>query len=499
VEVHKRNPEIRKILLTGQASADAVGKAVNLAKLYRYISKPWEENDLRVTVQEAAKSYRLNKQLESQVKILSALNVNSKALSEEVKPRALTEKLLHALLKDSEVSHGAVIFVDEKTGAPNVEATQENGTITTAIIEYEDLEKRVPMALIRHVANTRDFVVLNNACRAGDWMENPYIQEKTVRSVFCCPIQKIDNLIAVLYLEHFTEVRFFGTEKIDYLQLMVAQAAISLDNALLYDSLEQKVNERTFELAQKNKDITDSIKYAERIQQALLTSSDLLSQSLPESFIFYKPKDILSGDFYWFTRHAGFFFLCMADCTGHGVPGALMSVLGSNLIHQIVRESGMLETNQILDELHSRIRLALTDVNDGMDVSICRIDIENHIVQLSSANRPVYFFRGQDMFEFMPDKMAIGGTDPGQRHPYNVQTFKLQAGDTFYMFSDGFTDQFGGEQQRKYSTKRFQEFLGTLQGQPMPQQRNSFETQLHEWSGGLPQTDDIAIVGIRLP
>ncbi|MBN4049645.1 SpoIIE family protein phosphatase [Bacteroidales bacterium AH-315-N07] len=284
--------------------------------------------------------------------------------------------------------------------------------------------------------------------------------------------------------------------------------------------LEIKVFQRTKELAQKNQDIMDSIHYAKRIQDAILPDLHFIKKGLPKSFILYKPRDVVSGDFYWFAPKNDHCIIAACDCTGHGVPGAFVSMIGNDLLNQIVIEKGITLPSDILMNLNSGVRFALNQDQedpssfDGMDVAMCNINLESKMLQYSGALRPLYLIRNinsgnknkkirqpadeeEKLTVIAPQKIGIGGIETIERK-YIDHQIQLIEGDTFYMFSDGFTDQFGGPKNRKYSSKRLREFLCDIQDYSMDEQHEIIDNEIETWKGDLLQTDDIMLIGIRI-
>ncbi|MDP2386531.1 MAG: two-component regulator propeller domain-containing protein [Bacteroidota bacterium] len=278
-------------------------------------------------------------------------------------------------------------------------------------------------------------------------------------------------------------------------------AAIKKENRIL----EQKVEERTHELAQKNKDILSSIEYAKRIQEAILPPKNVIFNKLPEAFILYKPKDIVSGDFYWFGEKNNLKIFAVVDCTGHGVPGAFMSMIGHNLLHQIVNEKGFYDPGSILTQLHLGVQAALKQgvsdevrTADGMDVSIVTINTETREIKYSGANRSLVLVNASgDMDRIEANKFPIGGSQLDMERVFTTHSRKLNKRDTIYMFSDGYADQFGGEKGKKYMVKRFHEFLCSIQEYPMQTQAELLNDNIEKWRGEYEQVDDILVAGIR--
>ncbi|MDP1747120.1 MAG: tetratricopeptide repeat protein [Bacteroidota bacterium] len=253
----------------------------------------------------------------------------------------------------------------------------------------------------------------------------------------------------------------------------------------------------------KNKEITDSITYARRIQQAKLPKKEEIYAALARSFILFKPKDIVSGDFYFFHKNERIVFIASADCTGHGVPGAFMSMIGSEKLEDAVSQTT--DTSEILKLLNNGIKTALhqsendESTRDGMDIALCSIDTENRIVKYAGANRPIWIIRkGQTQVEeTKATKKAIGGFTEDKQH-FDTHELKLRQGDTFYIFTDGYADQFGGEDGKKLMTKKFKEILLDIQDKTMQEQEKYLNTFVDNWRGKREQIDDILVIGIRL-
>jgi ligand-binding sensor domain-containing protein/serine phosphatase RsbU (regulator of sigma subunit) len=269
--------------------------------------------------------------------------------------------------------------------------------------------------------------------------------------------------------------------------------------------LEEKVQDRTVEianknrqLAMKNKDITDSIQYAKRIQIAMLPPENLY----PETFILYKPKDIVSGDFYWLMEHNNKELLAAVDCTGHGVPGAFMSIIGHNSLNKIVKEYNICQPSEILDKLNQEVTKTLHQssergyVNDGMDIALISYDKETSELQYSGAYNPLWLIRSNELIEIKANRFAIGRTTDAKKHFTNNQ-IKIQKGDTIYLFTDGYADQFGGTEGKKMKTTGLKSLLLSIQNETIQEQRNNLDKTIENWRGQTVQIDDILVIGRR--
>jgi serine phosphatase RsbU (regulator of sigma subunit) len=251
---------------------------------------------------------------------------------------------------------------------------------------------------------------------------------------------------------------------------------------------------------EKNKDILDSITYAKRLQDAILPPLNLIKQSLPDSFLLFKPKDIVSGDFYWLERTGDKILIACADATNHGVSGALVSVVCSNALNRAVKEFHLTETGQILDKVRDLVLETFenseTNVQDGMDVALCGITLQTGQVQYSGAFNSLWYIQNGAFKEASADKQPIGKSD--KPIPFTTHNLQLKKGDTLYLFTDGFADQFGGEKGKKFKYKQLQNLLVTSTGKSMNEQQHLLETTLRDWKGDLEQVDDILIIGIRI-
>ncbi|HPQ34808.1 MAG TPA: SpoIIE family protein phosphatase, partial [Tenuifilaceae bacterium] len=271
---------------------------------------------------------------------------------------------------------------------------------------------------------------------------------------------------------------------------------------VLLASQKQEIECQRDLLAKQKQEITDSIRYAHRIQRAILPPEQLPEDIMPEHFVLFKPRDIVSGDFYWIASQNNKTYIVAADCTGHGVPGAFMSMLGVAFLNEIVLYHKNTESDVILQELRKLVKTTLAqsrnseETKDGMDISFCIINWVQNTIQYSGAYNPLYYFRNGEFNEIKADKMPIGAYMKDHL-PFTKHEFKIEPGDTFYIFSDGFVDQFGGNDGRKFMTKNFKRLLGSIQSKPMSEQMEVLDETLLEWRGEHEQIDDICVIGFR--
>lgn len=259
------------------------------------------------------------------------------------------------------------------------------------------------------------------------------------------------------------------------------------------------------QIEEKNKDITDSINYARRIQSAMLPSNEQVQNALPQSLILYKPKDIVSGDFYWMSQKGNEVFIAVADCTGHGVPGAFMSMIGNDLLNHIIIEKNILRPSEILDALHIGIQNALkqneknSQTRDGMDIGLCRINFKENKLEFAGAQRPLYIIKSTgELMEVKGDKFPIGGADINEQKNFFNHEIVLEANSLLYLSSDGYADQFGGSEGKKFMTKRMKDLLKSISKKTMSEQLVELEEAYIKWKGNNEQVDDVLVIGIRV-
>ena len=339
-------------------------------------------------------------------------------------------------------------------------------------------------------------------------------------SLLVIPIAKGDG---AFYFFGFTseDENAFNDEQVALLSEIRQTLLVSLKQLDLRSKLETKQKQ----IEEKNKEITDSIQYAQKIQSSILPERKQTVKLLPNSFVYYKPKDIVSGDYYWLTERNDRVYFTAADCTGHGVPGAFMSLIGTSLLNQIVKGKKYSSANEILNELRTKVinTLRQNEANpnqkDGMDMGFCVWDKMKYTLEFSGANNNLVIIRNHQaplidlftgtissemysennvykLFELRGDRQPIGISGTELRSFHNHE-FKLHSGDTIYLFSDGITDQFGGPKGKKLLSKNLKRFLLSIQHHEMKEQEKLLSKFLNNWKGTLEQTDDILIIGAR--
>ncbi len=285
-----------------------------------------------------------------------------------------------------------------------------------------------------------------------------------------------------------------------YLILKIRERNHRVFEIELKKALNEKTREVIFqkeEIEKKNKDITDSIRYAKRIQDAILPELQTLKNYIPESFIFFQPRDIVSGDFYWFHRFGDYLVLVCADATGHGVPGAFMSMIGSTLLKEIAARKGIDSPAFALALLDEEIKILLKQTDsehhqtqDGVDVIICEINLKTHFVRIASTKRPIIISKDNELVVLKKDNT--------ETQQYETKDIQLSKGDTLYLFTDGYSDQFGGDEGKKIKIANVRTLLDDIKELPIPKQEMIIEKYFNDWKGGYEQIDDVLFMGLKL-
>ncbi|WP_436518033.1 PP2C family protein-serine/threonine phosphatase [Ekhidna sp. To15] len=261
------------------------------------------------------------------------------------------------------------------------------------------------------------------------------------------------------------------------------------------------LNQQKKIIESKNKDITSSIRYAKKIQEAILPSDKSIKKYLPNSFVFYRPRDIVSGDFYWFKHEDDVSYIAAVDCTGHGVPGAFMSMIGNTILNKIAPEKT--QPAEILNSMRKEVIDTMEQgqesaQRDGMDIALCTINHRTNMLEYAGAFNPLCLFRDNELIEIKADRMPIGSYFGKIDKKYTNHSIELKAGDTFFIYSDGFQDQIGGPNDRKYSSKQFKSFLQSIAQEDSNEQLQRLKDEIEKWQGKDVQLDDMLIIGVKV-
>jgi len=346
--------------------------------------------------------------------------------------------------------------------------------------------------------NNQQIIFINNL----DNEFKNYISEKPThisdkKSLIYCPVTFKDKKIGIFTIQSYKENIYTDYHK-TIINNIAVYAAIALENANSFILLEnQKI-----ELEKSNNQIHSSLVYASRIQNAILPTQDIKNHLHFKNFIMYKPKDLVSGDFYWFKNFGRYSVIAAADCTGHGVPGAIMSMLGISVLNEIVNRRNLNMPGQILDEMRNLIKTSLKQTGekgqsqDGMDIAFCSINMETRIMHFAGANNPLWIFRDSQLIELKADRQPVGIFF--SENSFTNHTVELKKGDIIYIFSDGFQSQFGGAEFTKYKSVNFRNFVQKIVSETIETQKQMLENEFEKWKGNNKQTDDVLIIGIKV-
>lgn len=306
-----------------------------------------------------------------------------------------------------------------------------------------------------------------------------------------------DNEKNKILMESKAEIERRENQKI---ALFIGLALVIIFSAIVFNRFQLTKKQKQV-IEHHQKEITDSINYAKRLQEAILPNDYLFKNLLSDSFVLYKPKDIVAGDFYWLESVGNLTFVAAADCTGHGVPGAMVSMVCSNALTRVVLEYGVTEPGEILDEVRKIVIATFEksgmNIKDGMDISLCVFNrVKYNEVKWAGANNPLWIVDSGNITEIKADKQPIGKCDNPK--PFTTHTLNLKGGSSVYLFTDGYADQFGGEKGKKFMYKRMKEIILEHSGELMLSQKMHLDVAFDNWVGGLEQVDDVCVIGIRI-
>ena len=336
------------------------------------------------------------------------------------------------------------------------------------------------------------------------------------QSIIYMPLFSKDKKIGVITVQSFSK-NAYSEYQMNILRNLANSVAIAVDNAALYENLEEKVKERTEEvfrqkaiIEEKNKDITDSIQYAKKIQLALMTETNLFNDTFSESFVFFKPKDIVSGDFYWATKKIcqvinekgdleqhEMIYLAVCDSTGHGVPGAFMSLLNISFLNEAINEKNIIAPNEVFNYVRSKLitNISKEGQKDGFDGTLLCINKTTGEVTYSSAFNSPILVSDKKLVELSSDRMPVGYGEK-QDH-FTLKNIKVAKGDIIYLLTDGYADQFGGPKGKKFMYKKLNEYIQSISIHPLPVQCELLGKNFEDWKGPLEQIDDVCIIGLK--
>lgn len=449
--------------------------------------------------------------------IKSILNA-SQTLSGEVQLQPLLEKMMRILIENAGAQKG--VLIENAAGHLLVQAEGDTDGVS-GVLQKTPAEESgiVPTSVINYVARSKEQLVFDNLSADTQYSTDDYIQNYQPKSAVCFPVLSKGDLSAIIYLENNRVEGAFTPARLEVLNILSAQIAISMENTYLYENLEEKVQQRTIELENANREleenhkaleeshkkINDSVNYASKIQEAVLPSGEALQEFLPRHFLFFRPCSVVSGDFYWVKEIDGKIVVASADCTGHGVPGALLSMLGSAFLNELVPSlaaRSQLQADAVLNRLRNEVKIALkqkdtfTGQKEGMDIGLCIIDPQSKSLQFAGAYHSLYLIHDNKLDEIKGDRMPIGVYR--KESPFTNHRIDYHDGQMLYLSSDGYADQMSEETNEKFMKKNFRKLLVEINQEPVANQEKILIAKFEEWQGAAPQVDDVLVLGIRL-
>ncbi len=442
----KYAPDTPKILLTGQADMEAVVYAINYARLFRYIPKPWDDEDLIRSLREATQIYRQKITLDRYARLFHSINLATQRIS-----TLLDKCSICRMLAESAVQTCAATRVE----------------------------------------------VMRNDCKTCEYFDREYIRQLSAASttnVLDVPIYHGEQCIGRMIMENGHR---FDQVDLEAAEILASQAAISHTTARLYEELTataRQLDEHRQALEKYNRDVKDSIVYAHRIQQAILPERETFDRLLPENFVLYQPKDIVSGDFYFWRESEGILTLAVCDCTGHGVPGAFVSLIASECLHSSAKTCD--DPAAVLESMEAKFKRRIKGRLDTVDIAVVRLDFKNQTARFAGARRPLWIVRNGELLSVSGTRKSLG---ENTNVSYTGHEIQLLPGDVVYLFTDGVVDQFGGENNRKFKPQRLNKTLRRIYALPLAEQAEILRNEIESWRGDNEYTDDILMVGFRFP
>ncbi|MEL6536255.1 MAG: SpoIIE family protein phosphatase, partial [Bacteroidota bacterium] len=460
--------------------------------------------------------YKLREQADRQYSLdLSTILKASATLSSEIQLSKLLSTLMNILLENAGADQGVFVLESDSNWHIMASGHSEEGIVTNQRIPLTG-SGLVPEMVIETVKLMSKPVLIDDAQLSNPYSGDPYFQTHATRSVLCLPINAQGRMLGIVYLSNSLTSGIFTEQRLDLLEMLSGQIGISVENALMYEDLDRKVQERTEELKDtleqlkeknmqveaQNQEVTDSIAYGKTIQQAMLPEEKQLLQTLGEAFVFFRPRDQVSGDFYWYVEVKDYILVAAVDCTGHGVPGAFMSMIGIQLLDSIVKVQGITRPDEILNHLQRGVDEALRHeeyvLMDGMDLGICRVHKNARTVDFAGAKNSLVYVDSEGVHRVRGAHASLSGDLRSSSLVFDLHKLHLESGVMCYLYSDGFQDQFGGPHDKKFKANNFREFLGEISFLPAAEQKVEIAEAFRAWKGDRDQTDDVMVLGFRV-
>ena len=480
-----------------------------------YKRKAGDKFELSNALYEIANTLNESKKYKESNKLLDEANTYAQSVSEEMKKLSLLKRIYLKMSQNyqklgngAKATEYANLYVSFNNLIKEKELKAKEREKDAVQYEKDEINRELDTTAKR-LSETETSLKLTKEEAERQKLENANLRQQQEievlkRNELEMEIKKNDIIrnyiivIAIIIFISFIVVLWQFNEK------KKANKQLSRQNQIL-ENQKLEIEQQKSEIEKQNKHILASIKYARKIQDAILPSKLAITENIPNSFIFYKPRDIVSGDFYWFAKHENYLFIAAVDCTGHSVPGAFMSMIGHTLLNEIVNEKAIYETSEILKRLNAGVIYALkqdaeeAQQEDGMDLTMCRIDTKNKEFEIACANHVAYVVSDGKVNLVEGDIYSVGGffsMKPDLK--FTTHKFKVKGKTNIYMFSDGYQDQFGGERNKKFMEKRLRNMILENSNRPMKEQGTIIENKFNEWKEDQSQIDDVLLIGIEL-
>ncbi|MCS6967468.1 MAG: GAF domain-containing protein [Cytophagales bacterium] len=467
--------------------------ALDNALLYESMEDTIQERTAEVLAQKE-EIERQKKELEEAFADIKRLSEIGKTISSYLDVDKIAEQVYHRVneLMDADI-FGIGILRQETRTIEFVGVIKDNQPLPPFNYSLDNTNSLA----VRAVLQQQEIIIHSRQQEKGLHSPQTTEEETFTQSLVYIPLRTKNAMIGILTVQSF-QPHAYNEYDLNLLRNLAIYVAIALENANAF----QEIARQRESIQKSNEKITASLNYASRIQNAMLPDPAQIAHCLPDSFVFFRPRDIVSGDFYWMQEKNGKVLLAAVDCTGHGVPGAFMSMIGIDLLNEIVNQRGITQPDQILNLMHRRIRQALkqdvTQNRDGMDIALCMIDERAKSLAFAGARTSIVYLQNGELFEIKGNNVPIGGLQHEKDRIFTCYWISLEMPTTFYLFTDGYKDQFGGENNTKLTARLFKQLLYDIHQYPAPTQKQLLADYLEKWMGNNPQLDDILVIGVKI-
>jgi len=502
IQVQKQNKvSFREELINYKKDGTEVWLSYNITPIFDDFGEISQFINIGSDVTEDKKSEAKLKSVASKLELINAVDKTILSAESFTEIIQFTINKLYKELNISRVSMVIFDFVNETFTPFSVSANPDSILKEGIVLPLSDFHG------VTHLKKFKNYLVQDLEAKDELSGSDEELIKEGINSYLLCPLVAKNQLLGSINI-CCDDKNYFTTELITLVEEVSKGVAI----ALFQRNLQEEIKERNTALKDKNDDITYSIKYARKIQEAIFPSDEQVHDIIKNCFVYFKPKEIVSGDFIWAQKENDRVIIAVADCTGHGVPGAFMSIIGNNQLNMVVKEQKIVNPAKILDLMNLGLYETLQSgdddaraIRDGIDISLCVIDLKTRKLEFAGANNPVYIVRDRELEELKGDRYHVGTFLDDGKSNFTLKKFNLRKGDDIYLFSDGFADQFGGAERKKYKYHRFKKTILEMHGNSLVEQREKLRKELKQWrnpsgknNDWIEQTDDICVVGIRV-